>query len=119
MAVSPQASRLINQWLEPCQASDSADAVLRRRKYPRFSAEDDFIIKPAAGEVAHFPEMFVRGYNISSGGLGVLAKWLIHGETPVLIHREQAPQDEPWVPATVVHCTQSCTGYKIGLCFEP
>lgn len=119
MAVTEETTRLINEWLDQCRASGAADAVLRRRKYPRFGTPDDFLIKPDAGEVNHFPDMFVRGYNISSRGLGVLSKWLIHGDTPVLIHREQAPQDEPWVPATVVHCTQSCTGYKIGLCFEP
>jgi hypothetical protein len=108
-------------WLEHSRASDAGDAVLRRRKAPRFAAADDFVIKVRPAENNRLPEMFVRGYNISAGGLGVLSKWLIPGETPVLIHREPDSGDEPeepWVPATVVHCTQSPTGFKIGLSFE-
>lgn len=119
MVVTQDNSKLLGEWLELSRIEGNADSVLRRRKYPRFSAADDFLIKPAQGDIENAPEHFARGYNISQNGLGILSKWLLHADSAVLIRRGQAPEEEPWVQGKVIHCTQSLTGYKIGLSFEP
>lgn len=111
-----ETTTILGEWLARGEALGGADRRLIKRAHPRFDVAEDYTLKPV--QTSDFPETFARGFNISAGGLCVISRHAIHGGVPVLIHSESSKDDDPWIGASVVHCTQTLGGYKIGLRFE-
>ena len=112
----PQEELLVNRWLAEACVRNRFDHIAIKRSFPRYQTNADFIIEP--GENAEALPLFVKGYNVSDRGLGVLCKARILAGTRVQVRSDFDAPDAPPVPASIMHCTQTVGGFKIGLRFD-
>ena len=104
---------LLNGWLAEGRTLGCIDINLRKRIHTRFRCGRDFIIKPAVP--GSFAEELARGHNISSAGMGIISRRPIPCNYEVLIQDGAANSNSPTLTASVIHCTQTIGGYKVGL----
>ncbi len=117
MMIKQNAQQTIDRWLAEARLYADLDANLRRRRHSRFRCTQDYVIRCGAG--CSFPDLEVKGLNISQLGLGVLSRQPIPCAYEVWIHDVEQSPDEPWLTASVIHCTQTLGGYKVGLQLRP
>ena len=108
MATQDHVTKQLDEWLARGEITGDADTLLIKRKHQRFPTDEDFVIRP--GGIEDFSETYVRGYNVSAQGLGVLSKTPIPRDYTVLVSSDTAPENEPWVTATVIHCPDNLPG---------
>ncbi len=103
---------VVDLWLARAEPLRTDHDPPRRRHQPRALTDDHFLIRPLQED---FPETSAKGLNISAGGLGLFCRRAIPCDYFVAVRLDEDEVDPTWVPASVIHCTQTLGGYKVGL----
>ncbi|MCG3138774.1 MAG: hypothetical protein HJJLKODD_02643 [Phycisphaerae bacterium] len=110
------ARHLVDRWVAEAELLGKSDQLAIKRGQVRFISPGDYRLQSLDGSESR--EHCVRGYNISISGLGVMSKERLPAGTRVLIHTDIDNGNMPGVLASVIHCTQTVGGYKLGLQFD-
>ena len=100
------ARETIRKWNEMAQAAQGHSPDEFRRDQPR----TDWVVPMELnvdGDV-----LYVRSRDISSEGLGLTCRAKLAEGKLVQVRQDQS---EPWVPARIVHVTQTVGGHKVGV----
>jgi len=107
--------KVVGELLTRAEESGDGDSRLLKRRCIRYASRDDYFVKLPAGD-SH--ELCARGYNICADGLCVIVHQPLPVDAHVAVQSDTADAGDPWIPAVVMHCTQTVGGYKLGLRFE-
>ena len=100
------ARETIRKWNELAEAAQGKSPDEFRRDQPR----TDWVVPMelnVEGDV-----LYVRSRDISAEGLGLICRAKFSEGKLVQVRQDQS---EPWVPARVVHVTQTIGGHKVGV----
>lgn len=100
------ARETIRKWNELAQAALDESSEEFRRDPPR----TDWVVPMELnvdGDV-----LYVRSRDISGEGLGLTCRAKLDEGKLVQVRQDQ---NEPWVPARIVHATQTIGGHKLGV----
>ena len=114
--------------LEPAEAKDPRDGILRLVRAGREANESDVYfgkrdwtrhVLQMKLDVTTDPDdpdahLIAIVHNVSGGGVGMWVKRQFAPDTEIYL-REYTPNSYgPWIPARVVHCTLGIQGYLVG-----
>ena len=103
-------------WVqEALREGEATDGVPNKRAEPRLSWHATCTAKPLRTQ--DLGPFSVRVFNVSSGGLGVIARRRVEPGERLLLTPLGAAATEA-VRVRVIHCTQTVQGYKIGCAFD-
>ena len=105
---------LVDAWRQQARQAGRTNAYAGKRRTPRTTwnaALEVYVPKSAVGTAIHY----ATARDISAGGIGLQCRQAIPDCTLVRICRAG---ELTGVSAMVMHCTQSLTGYIIGLEFR-
>ena len=118
LGLTPQAgdTALKQQWLEEARRTGESDEHTRKHRDPRitwYEALEVYVASSGGGTESHYATAF----NISDGGIGFRCRRQIPAFTQITVCRAG---ELVGLPAAIMHCLQTLTGYTIGaqFCFE-
>ena len=115
-ATGANVAEVVAAWVSDASGQSAPDVYYGKRQIRRY-------VWPAAIEVLVNPgsedeeRLYVTGQDVSDVGMGLLGRKMLHERATLWLRYADEGDGCPWVPARVVHSTQSVGGYRTGVHF--
>ena len=106
-----QFREVVANWLEEARVFGELDPQGYKRAHPRYAWNRPMEL------LMDGKTQYVYSRDISESGIGLVCRHRLHEGMHVGIRRDA---NDPWIPTSVAHCTQTVGAFKIGaeLVFE-
>lgn len=120
MAKCPNASpdverNVLRKMMELAADTGEPDVFLGKRRWVRYEVMMRLEAAQASGSSAPWS---VVAQNVSGGGVAFWSRGRLAPGTAILVRPWSATKTEPWLTATVIHCTVGIRGYLVGAAFD-
>jgi hypothetical protein len=103
-----QVQEVVRTWVAEAEASASGQPMTIKRGEIRYDWPCS--IQLLVGDQTHY----VYSRDISTKGIGLTFRHELPEGTIVYVKRDE---QDPWIPARVMHCTATVGSHKVGLAF--
>ncbi len=108
--------RIVAAWVNDASENSPPDSYYGKRQVHRY-------VWPAAIEVvlnrgqSDEQRFYVTGQDVSEEGMGLFGRHKLPYRTTIWLRYADEGDGGPWLPALVVHSTQSVGGFRTGVHF--